>query len=194
MCSRFQLKTPIDDIASFFALEDFPDWEPRMEIHPTDSAPVIMAPGTAVLLSFGLPASWEPRKPILNARSETLSEKQMFRPLLNRRCLIPASGYFEWRATETGKRKNLITPVGTPLFTFAGLTDGVHFAIVTCAPLPEIAHIHNRMPVILTKQGAALWLDSAQDFTEVKSLLHPNGRLSVEEEKPPPPAQGDLFG
>ncbi len=194
MCSRFQLKNSTDEIAAFFAIEDFPTWGPQMEIRPTDPAPVITEPGKSILLGFGLPAPWDEKKPILNARAETLSEKQMFRPLLNRRCLIPASGYYEWRATETGKRKNLITPTDAPLFAFAGLTDGAYFAIVTCAPLPEIAHIHNRMPVILTKEGARRWLDSTQKFTQVEDVLRPNGNLSAEEEKPLPPAQGDLFG
>jgi len=194
MCSRFQLKAPGDEVASFFAIEDFPDWTPQTEIRPTDLATVIVDPNQAVLMPFGLPAPWDAKKPILNARAETLEEKATFSPLLEQRCLIPASGYFEWRETETGKRKNLIT-LKEGLFAFAGLTDGRHFAIVTCAPAPEIARIHNRMPVILTATGRQAWLMKNQPFGEVKHLLRPidGNCLDAKEEAPAPPAQGDLF-
>lgn len=194
MCSRFQLKTPSDEIASFFAIEDFPDWAPQTEIRPTDLAPVIISTNQAFLMPFGLPAPWDAKKPILNARAETLEEKSTFAPLLEQRCLVPASGYFEWRATETGKRKNLIT-LKDGLFAFAGLTDGRHFAIITCTPAPEIARIHNRMPVILTEEGRQAWLMKNQPFIEVKHLLRPiDGQcLEAKEDVPAPPAQGDLF-
>ena len=196
MCSRFQLKTPSDEIADFFAIEDFPDWEPQMEIRPTDFTPVIDQPGHAVLMGFGLPAPWDVKMPVLNARAETITEKSLFQPLLNKRCLVPASGYYEWRATGTGKRKNLISTNQNDLFVFAGLTNGEHFAIVTCAPAPEIAHIHNRMPVILTTEGGHRWLDPTLPFLSVINLLRPfdGKQLSAREDLPPPPAQGDLFG
>jgi len=196
MCSRFQLKTPSDEIADFFAIEDFPDWEPQMEIRPTDFAPVIDGPGHAAIMGFGIPAPWDVKKPVLNARAETISEKSLFQPLLNKRCLIPASGYYEWRSAGSEKLKNLITANQGSLFTFAGLSNGEQFTIITCQPAPEIAQIHNRMPVILTPEGGKQWLDPATSFPSVKELLVPfdGKQLSANEDVPSPPAQGDLFG
>ena len=132
---------------------------------------------------------------MINARAESLDEKPTFRPLLDKRCLVPASAYFEWRTAEDGKkRKNRIWTEDTPAFAMAGLTDGERFTVVTCAPAADVAHIHDRMPVILDGTDMAAWL-SAATFDEVRSILVPYaGKLLSEEETPPLPAQPDLFG
>lgn len=100
MCSRFQLKAPGDEVASFFAIEDFPDWTPQTEIRPTDLATVIVDPNQAVLMPFGLPAPWDAKKPILNARAETLEEKATFSPFWN-----SAVSFRPAATSNGGKRK-----------------------------------------------------------------------------------------
>jgi putative SOS response-associated peptidase YedK len=124
-----------------------------------------------------------------------LDEKPTFRPLLEKRCVVPASAYFEWRTAEDGKkRKNRIWTESAAAFAMAGLTDGERFTVVTCAPSPDVAHIHDRMPVILGPSTIDTWLSDAP-FADVRGALTPYaGKLIAEEETPPPPAQPDLFG
>jgi putative SOS response-associated peptidase YedK len=163
------------------------------DMRPTDQALIIDADGPR-LMRWGLSVSWD-KKPLINARAETLAEKPTFRPLLQRRCLVPMTAYLEWRtADDGGKRKNRIAPANAEPAAFAGLTDGDAFTIVTCPPAPGIAYLHNRMPVILTAPECALWADGTRPFTEAGTVLHPfEGALMVEEEVPERAAQGELF-
>ncbi len=142
------------------------------ELRPTNRAPVIAGGRRAHLLVWGLPAPWND-KPLINARAETLARKKTFRPLLGNRCLVPATAYFEWRGEGRRKLKMRIAPADGGLMAFAGLTDGDHFTIITCAPAPAIAHIHDRMPVILDAGAEEPWLDLGLPFTAVDALLVP---------------------
>lgn len=162
-------------------------------IRPTDVALIVTEGRTAVLQPWGLSVDWT-NQPMINARAETLTEKPTFRSLLDQRCLIPVSSYFEWRKLEDGsKRKNTISAPDTPVMAMAGLTDGTRFTMMTCAPSSSVAHIHNRMPVILEPDAASLWMSNTP-FDDVSSILSPYmGSLEFEEDVPEPPAQADLF-
>ncbi len=194
MCSRYEIDTSPRDLAQRFALDDPPPLPPVPELRPTNRALVIAGAGRAHLLVWGLPAPWND-KPLINARAETLARKKTFRPLLGNRCLVPATAYFEWRSEGRHKLKMRIAPADGGLMAFAGLTDGDHFTIITCAPAPAIAHIHNRMPVILDAGAEEPWLDAGLPFTAVGALLVPyaGGRLAADEE-PLPRREPDLFG
>ena len=107
-------------------------------------------------------------KPVTNARSETAAEKPMFRDgMLNRRCLVPASNYFEWERRGRERVKYAIRPAGHPVLYMAGVyrMEGGRpvFAILTRAPAEPIAFIHDRMPVILPADAQAAWLDVRND-------------------------------
>lgn len=129
-------------------------------------------------------------KPI-NARAETLLQRAMFRNLVpSRRCLVPATGWYEWRP-EGGKRQPYYLSVTDhPLFTFAGLydawidNDGAvvgSYCIITTTPAPSIAHVHDRMPVVLAPDDEARWLDRGlRDPRAVLPLLraYPDDRLT----------------
>jgi putative SOS response-associated peptidase YedK len=86
------------------------------------------------------------------------------------------------------------------LFALAGLLDGDRFVVVTCAPSASVAHVHDRMPVVLPADAEAAWIDPAVAFDQVASALVPYaGALAacIDADPPPPkakPAQGDLFG
>ena len=194
MCSRYELNARPRDLLQRFGLLGIPDLPEREEIRPTNQALVIGFQGSAQILSWGIPASWD-AKPLINARSETLERKKTFRPLLENRCLVPATGYFEWRHEGRARFKNRIAPKDDQPFAFAGLFDNGYFTIITCAPIPEIAHIHGRMPVILENSCEANWIDPAKTFAEVRDALVPftHGTLEAEEVQPPR-VQGDLFG
>ena len=166
----------------------------RLVVRGTNRALVIAGGRRARLLVWGLPATWN-GKPLINARAETLARKKTFRPLLGNRCLVPATAYFEWRGEGRHKLKMRIAPADGGLMAFAGLTDGDHFTIITCAPAPAIAHIHDRMPVILDAGAEGPWLDLGLPFAAVGALLVPyaGGRLAADED-PLPRREPDLFG
>ena len=194
MCSRFEIDARQGDLAERFGLADPPPLPGAPEMRPTDRALIIDGGANPRLLSWGLAVEWD-AKPLINARAETLWEKKTFRPLLENRCLVPATAYFEWREDGRARRKNRIGIAGGGVFAFAGLTDGDRFTIITCPPAPGIAHIHGRMPVILERRAESPWIDRGAAFEEVAGLLVPFGAgpLRAVEETPPPARQADLF-
>ena len=115
-------------------------------------------------------------RPIINARSETVLEKATFRqPVLERRCLIPASGYYEWRQEQAGKQKYRIFAADGPIY-FAGcwrsekeplgMVEIPRFVILTQAAAPGIEHIHDRMPVMFDSSQAQSWLDEGMSAVD----------------------------
>ena len=161
-----------------FGLKLSPPPPHGVEMAPTDRVLTIDTQGglrRGRLLGWGLKVDWD-AKPLINARAETLSAKATFRPLLQRRCLVPATAYFEWALTSGGaKPKTRIHVEDADLFAMAGLigADGDSVTIVTCAPAPGIAMIHDRMPAILAPTDEAAWIDVGRTFTDVENLLRP---------------------
>jgi putative SOS response-associated peptidase YedK len=121
-------------------------------------------------------------KPI-NARAETLAEKPTFRAAFRRkRCLIPASGFYEWKVEGKARRPFYIHPAEGEFFAFAGLLEdwqGTHgevmvsTCIITTGPNALLAGIHDRMPVILPKAAWAAWLDPGAQVRDLQPLLAP---------------------
>lgn len=198
MCSRYELRATPRRLVVRFDLAAPPPAEWPPELRPTDRAVVIAADRgggrRAALLRWGIAASWD-TKPLINARAETLAERRTFRPLLANRCLVPATAYLEWRRADRLRLKNRIAPEGGEIVAFAGLIDGDAFTIITCAPAPAIAYIHNRMPVILAVAAEAAWLDAALPFPAVAPLLIPYAeRPLAAAEEPSGRGRPDPFG
>jgi putative SOS response-associated peptidase YedK len=177
MCGRFSATFSFREIKVRWNLYGDLSFEPRYNIAPSQSVPVILRNGDhneAKLMKWGLVPSWAPDPSIgnrmINARAETLLEKPSFRNLVSqRRCLIPADGFYEWR--REGNRK---VPVWIHLknkepFAFAGLWDSwrnpqegdvLHtFTIITTEPNTLLRPIHNRMPVIYDAAMGRQWLE-----------------------------------
>ena len=194
MCSRFELNSPPKDLTRRLDLDEVPNDFTQGEIRPTNHTLCLGAHGPFIN-RWGLKIDWD-SKPLINARAETLKEKRTFQPLLNSRCLVPASAYFEWRREGKVRHKNRIAIHDTPLFTFAGLTDGEHVTIVTCQSVPSVAQIHSRMPVILSSSDEKAWIDCERAYDDVTHLVLPRPDLVLEadEEASPLPPQDDLFG
>lgn len=141
------------------------------EIYPTDQAPVLIQERnklTAVLMRWGFPRP--PRNGVvINARSETAGEKPMFRGCLaSRRCLIPASGFFEW-SHENGKTvdKFLLRSGDSPVLLLAGLysifkrdenSRFAAFVILTADANESVRHLHDRMPMVVPDNSRTPWL------------------------------------
>jgi putative SOS response-associated peptidase YedK len=195
MCGRFTL-TGADParIRARFGLDESAELseEPRYNIAPTD--PVLAIRRTAGggrqagRLRWGLvPGRWAERRsgpPLINARAETLATQPAFaESFRQRRCLIAADGFYEWRHDERGKVPIWISRPDGELFAFAGVwaslparqgSGTLHScAIVTCEPNRLIRPIHDRMPVVLAPEREGDWLDPDLAADELLSLLVP---------------------
>jgi putative SOS response-associated peptidase YedK len=162
--------------------------QPIAAVRATDSQRVL------VFLKWGLIPSWSKDAKIAykltNARSETVAEKPSFRSAFKqRRCLIPASGFFEWKREAKHKQPFFIRPRDDDLFSFAGLWETWHDSegeiIESCAIITTEANalmrtIHDRMPVILDTESEAVWLDSHAPVEELRSLLVPFASARME--------------
>lgn len=196
MCSRFHINAPTDRLMARFGLRVPPPLPDNPLVRPTGMALAIDGQQQGRLMIFGLKTGWAPR-PLLNARAETVASKATFRPLLDHRVIVPATEYVEWRTdARGGKHLNRIRLCGGNIFALAGLHDDEQgLCLLTCAPSPDVAPVHNRMPVILGNPDAeARWLDPTRPFSAVADLLIPcPHRLERHEDTAPPPAQGCLF-
>lgn len=216
MCSNFENTTDVKLVKKRFNLDGSVPIPNKDNLRPTDQALIIKPAGggavnkpagsgdsgmiagmEALLMTWGIPAPWD-NKPLINARAETLLEKATFSPLLDNRCLIVASAYYEWRKEGRSKLKNRIAPADPtahPFMTFAGLHNGSEATIITCAPTGTIAHIHHRMPVILNEADGHKWLNPTLNYQDLKTLLAPASAPALTfEEDVPENYQPDLFG
>lgn len=140
-------------------------------------------------MRWGLVPVWAKDEKIgyrmINARAESVFEKPTWkRPVLRQRCLVPSTGFYEWKATDDGKQPYFIYPKDQQLFSFAGIYDTwtnkstgeilESFSIITTSPNAEMESIHDRMPVILKPSDEARWLEPSNDQPEsVADLLRP---------------------
>lgn len=193
MCGRFVLMTPGRSLAAHFRLAEEPSLEARYNIAPTQTVAVVEAiePGARSelkMVKWGLVPFWAKDTSIgarlINARAETAAEKPAFRnPFRNRRCLIPADGFYEWKRTDGSKQPHFVRLANRQVFAFAGLRDRWESAdsdvIESCTILTTEANtlllpIHDRMPVILHSEDYDLWLDPGVKQSELlKPLLKP---------------------
>ena len=144
------------------------------EVRPTDVAAVIANSKSLQPTPFAMKWGYSlaDRQPIINARSETADSKPLFRDgMQQRRCLIPASHYFEWQRLANKKIKNAIRPVNSKEMYMAGvyrIQNGIpEFVILTREPGESIRHIHDRMPVILPREALNDWMNIRYSATEV---------------------------
>jgi putative SOS response-associated peptidase YedK len=195
MCSDYESIENCKDLNDRFDIQNLPSAPNKKNIRPTDIALIFDVDKKLQELSWGIPLPWQDENNtnvIINARVETLAQKPSFQPILNGRCLVPATAWFEWRKVGSKKLKNRISVKGEPLFTFAGLASNSHFTIITCEAVENIAHINNRMPLVLTPDTENEWLDAQTPIEVIAKHLAPNLDCSLrfKEEKP---AQSDLF-
>ncbi len=191
MCGRYTLKTPVDVLAEYFDLDGYPSsLAPSYNVAPTQEVAAIVEEGEERKLEtfrWGLIPSWAKDPSIgnkmINARTETVSEKPSFRSAFKkRRCLIVADGFYEWQKTDGGKQPFYIRMKDSSPFAFAGLWetwDGHGEEIRSCSIITTDANdlmdeIHHRMPVILPPDNYGAWLDPGFDEKEaLVDLLRP---------------------
>lgn len=199
MCGRYASFLPPDLIARLFGTKNpLPNLQATWNLAPTMQAPVVRRhpeSGERHLdaLTWGFVPSFtkdlkQARRPV-NARAETVATSGMFRnALAKRRCLVPASAFYEWQAGPAGKQPYAIARAdGAPL-AFAGIWEGWRapdgsilrtFAIITTTANAQMSTLHQRMPVILENPDWAAWLGEVE--ADPGSLLHssPEGVLRL---------------
>lgn len=193
MCGRFTLTSPDQDLAVQFDLPAIPSLEPRYNIAPTQLVAAVRetrdgAGRELAMLRWGLIPFWAKDPGIgsrmINARAETVAEKPSYRTSFKRkRCLVPADGFYEWQATGGPKQPFYFRFEGGGPFALAGLWDRWEkgedepvetFTILTTEPNEVVAPVHQRMPVILDREGMAVWLDPAiEEAEQLQPLLGP---------------------
>jgi len=184
MCGRYTLRTPVDNLAERFEIDDAPSSiAASYNIAPTQGvATVLVEDGKRKLemLHWGLIPSWADDPSVgnkmINARAESVAEKPSFRKAFrNHRCLVLADGFYEWQKTGNGKQPYYIRMEDDSPFAFAGLWESWQNSrdirsttIITTDANDVVSPIHNRMPVILHPEDYELWLDP--DFDEKEPL------------------------
>lgn len=194
MCGRFFLDALPETLAGPFGVARFPDYTAHWNLAPTASILVIRAasgPREALFARFGLVPAFartlQAGVSTFNARGETLEEKPTFRDAFRlSRCLIPASGWYEWTADTTGtKQPWAIGPLNAPVLAFGGLLatariDGeplISAAIVTTPSNADVAPLHERMPLLLDPADWGDWLRGRLDTARALIRPAPVGRL-----------------
>ncbi len=191
MCGRYVLATTPEDIAArFSASTGSVDFPVSHNVAPTKTMPVItLRDGderTAELFRWGIVPTWGRNgttpPPLINARSETVAEKSTFRKLLRtQRCLVPASGFYEWERRGSTKVPHFFSVTAEPLIAYAGLyrtptekdtDDRPAFTILTTAANELVGQFHDRMPVILRPEDEDLWLDPEIEEPEALEALY----------------------
>ena len=194
MCGRYTITMPPDAMRELFGFEERPNFPPRFNIAPTQPVPIVILDGGKrrfLLVRWGLVPSWAKEAPaslLINARAETVAEKPSFRgSFRHRRALMPADGFYEWKAEGSKKHGGAKQPYvirrrDRQPFAMAALwdnwmpADGSEIdscAAVTCEANETLIAIHHRMPVILDEKDWDTWLDPATPPKELQTLMRP---------------------
>ncbi len=197
MCGRFYLKSPPAEVASLFDVDVRDNFPPRYNICPTQPVAVIrqneMRKREYALMRWAFTPSWAKgeflenlaKRPLINARSETVLEKASFRSAFRRRrCLVPADGFYEWQSKPAkAKQPFAIHKRKDGLFGFAGIWETAvdsnggeidTLALLTVAAGPDIRSLHSREPVVIAPESYKLWLEADErDADLLTALLGP---------------------
>jgi len=207
MCGRYVVAYDPNTLIAGFSVTRVTPFPKRWNVAPMSMVPVVHdtkeGERIATLMRWGLLPHWAKDEKLAaklnNARVEGMAGKPSFRQAVRRRrCLLPASGFYEWQTTPTGKQPWYISPRNAqgdePLFAFAGLFEAwrpsgaaddadwlLSCCIVTTAANALMAPIHDRMPVIIPREHWAQWLDrSLQDPAALAPLMPPTEPLRMQ--------------
>ncbi len=185
MCNRFALPASPEELAEHFGLSDLEGPVARYNVAPGEEILVVRREGQRRVLqraSWGLRPRGGQGAALLNIRAETLrTHTGAGQPRRRERVLVPAGGFFEWRHLGRARQPYYFKLKDSPLLGFAALCerrpatpgDGRCCALLTTAPNPLVAEVHDRMPAILRRDAYARWLDAETDLGEVLELLQP---------------------
>lgn len=197
MCGRFALHATIEDIVAHFSLKESFSMRARYNIAPSQTIPIILHNHRGVCFSrwsflprWAKAVNGEMPQGYINARSETLMEKPAFSDAFkSQRCIIPVSGYYEWKTLQGKKQPFYISPRDNTLMGIAGISsvwqESAWEKILTCAIItkpasPDFAKIHERMPMILQPQNYNSWLNPKENTLNLEKLLAEETLLALQ--------------
>lgn len=188
MCGRYGLIASKEELLERYeAIGSTVKYDEQEEIYPTTDSIVLLPNQKFYRIKWGFTPSFA-KRPLINARSETILEKKTFRePFSKKRCLIPATYFFEWQKEEgkQKKEKKRISIKDFPIFSMAGICERytneegksvLTYSILTTEANEQMAPIHDRMPVILEPGEEAIYLNLNNEPKEVQKLLKPSAR------------------
>lgn len=172
MCGRYTLSAGPDEVSELvLGRFSYPKFGKSYNIAPSQHSLIVTSDEgiyRGELAYWGLVPAWmkEARKPFINARAETVLEKPSFKYLYkNHRCVVPADGFYEWEKTKGGKRPVYFHLPGRKPFAFAGFWEksrehegAKSFVIMTTEANDFMRPVHDRMPVMLDREGVEAWL------------------------------------
>jgi putative SOS response-associated peptidase YedK len=192
MCGRYGLY----DVSFDELLKENSGYEfkPNYNAAPTQTMPILLLRDLNMAIT---PMQWgisrrigpEVEKSIFNTRSEKALDRIWGRTVKTHRCLVPANGFYEWRKVDGAKIPYWIYDKDSPLMYFAGIYDedanqnekSLRYSIMTTTPNAEMSTLHDRMPVILSKDGQQAWLHAeSSDSDLLADLLRPLPDHSLE--------------
>lgn len=186
MCGRFTLSEDKQSLEQRFGIKMLGRWEPRFNISPTQTLPVIWNPGKPGFTRqvWGMNPVWwtHGSRGLINIRAETLKTKSTFKHLLtHQRCLVPADGFYEWEKSARVKQPYYFSLKDKDIFTFPAIwekevaEDGkerLTFSLITVPPNALVRKIHDRMPCILKREDEERWLDPDLGLTDTLELCY----------------------
>jgi putative SOS response-associated peptidase YedK len=189
MCGRYSLSLKGEKLEKRFNAKLLEKFKPRYNAAPSQNLPVItnLDPESIQFYQWGLVPYWSKDaligNKLINARSETLFEKPSFQQSIrDRRCLIPADGFFEWKKNGKTRTPHRIHLRNKKVFSMAGLWDSWEisagkklnsFTIITTKANSLIKELHERMPVILPPENEGSWLNEDLSREDIQALLIP---------------------
>ena len=195
MCGRYTLEEELDDLQEWFEarIREIEEYRKSYNVAPSQTMPVVGQnhEGDRSIMPFrwGLLPFWADEKKVgysmINARAETLDTKRSFKPYFEkRRCLVPASAFYEWTGEKGNKQPYYIHPTHEPVFAFAGLYNVwtspggdekiPTYTIITTDANEKMSRLHDRMPAMLLKEEWDFWLDPENHDTKaLKEMLDP---------------------
>jgi putative SOS response-associated peptidase YedK len=189
MCGRYTLASSADELIETFGVPELSfEHRPRYNIAPGQQALIVAEDDRGRRMGsmrWGLVPSWADAigRGLVNARGESVGKTPSFREAFGaRRCVVPADGFYEWSAASEGRVPHWFCSVDGGLLSMAGIWERwarpghapYHgFAIVTVAANGDVAGVHGRMPLILSKAGTEVWLDRSSTPDRVKGLIDP---------------------
>lgn len=200
MCGRYVLKASLNKLGEAYNAvpEEGIFFEPVYNASPTFNMPVLFENGSERIIDkfrWGLIPFWakdeNPKYSMINARRETVTEKKSYsKPFASQRCIVPASGFYEWRKEESGKQPYYITFKNRTFMSFAGIyerwqgEDGKKinsFSIITTDANKTVSNLHDRMPAILHKEEFSFWLNpDNHDSNALQEILVPYQEGEIE--------------
>jgi putative SOS response-associated peptidase YedK len=192
MCGRFDNLIARDAYRGLFKAQRLPksNFPLRYNVAPTDQIPIVRidprdGEREVVMARWGLIPFWmkeKPKVPHINARAETVHKLPLFREaFVKRRCLIPATGFYEWQKREDGKQPYRFRRKDLEPFAFAGVwefarlggEDILSTAIIVGEANPLVGAVHDRMPVMLMSEDYDRWLGPTTSIDDLKAVLKP---------------------